>query len=267
MNPDGRRRRISDITLERYLLGELPDREMAETKRVLEEDEESRARFRALKRSNREILDQYPPDFMGRQIQSRLDRQDEQSSKKGFFTPWPMAAFMGAAAATLLLLAFLPPELITSRPVENVSTEQIKGHGPNLKLYRKTPDGSEALKDGARAHPGDVIRIGYQAAGHPYGVIVSVDGRGAATLHLPDGGNRSARLQNQGQVLLDFALELDNAPGWERYYFVTSDAPFEVAPVVRAAEQIDIERPVDRPEKLNLSKDLDQFVVSLKKGT
>jgi hypothetical protein len=240
---------------------------MAETKRLLEDDEESRARLEALKRSNREILDQYPPEFMSRQIESRLDRQNGQPSQKRFVRPWPMAAFMGAAAAALLLLIFLPQEYITSGPVENASTEQIKGQGPNLELYRKTRDGSEVLKDGARAFPGDVIRIGYQAAGRPYGVIVSVDGWGTATLHMPDQGDRSARLESQGRVLLDFALELDDAPGWERYYFVTGDAPFQVAPVVQAAEQIDIERPVDRPEKLDLSKDLDQFVVSLEKGT
>jgi len=56
MNPDGGQRRIPDITLEQCLVGELPEKEMGETKRILDEDEESRARLEAMERSNREIL-------------------------------------------------------------------------------------------------------------------------------------------------------------------------------------------------------------------
>jgi hypothetical protein len=62
-------------------------------------------------------------------------------------------------------------------------------------------------------------------------------------------------------------LELDDAPRWERFYFITGNAPFDVAPVLQAANRIDIESPLDRAEKLDLPKDLDQFVVSLEKGT
>ena len=122
------------------------------------------------------------------------------------------------------------------------------------------------MSDGARVYPGDVIRIGYQAAGRLYGVILSVDGRGTSTLHLPHQGTRSVRLENEGAVLLDFALELDDAPRWERFYFVCSNTAFNVAPVLRAAEQIDVEKAVDQAERLDLPEGLDQFVVSLEKG-
>jgi hypothetical protein len=95
---------------------------------------------------------------------------------------------------------------------------------------------------------------------------LSVDGRGTATLHLPHQGNRSVRLENEGAVLLDFALELDDTPRWERFYFVCSNTAFDVAPVFKAAEQIDVERTVDQAERLDLPEGLEQFVVSLEKG-
>jgi hypothetical protein len=177
-----------------------------------------------------------------------------------------MAPVLGAAVALFLLVLFLPHELITTEPGEDVPSEQVKAEGPRIELYRRTEDGSESLEDGARAYPGDVIRIGYQAAGRSYGVLVSVDGRGTVTRHLPNLGDRSVRLRNGGRVLLDFALELDDAPRWERFYFVSSDAPFEVALVVDAAGRIDTEKPVDQPETLDLPENLDQFVVSLEKG-
>jgi hypothetical protein len=267
MNPDGRQRRLSDITLEQYLLGELPEHEMVETKRALDEDPESRARLAALERSNREILERYPPDFMGRKIQSKLEQQEAKSSRKLLFQHRPTTAWVGAAAALILLFYLLPPDLIPWKSGTEPSTERFKGQGPQLKLYRKTRDGSEALADGDRVFQGDVLRIGYLAAGSTYGVIGSVDGRGTVTLHLPDQGHRSVRLKGNGQALLDFALELDDAPRWERFYFVTNGAPFETTPVLRALEQIDTERPVGQPEKLVLPKGLDQFVISLEKGT
>ena len=265
MNPKGRRRRIPDITLEQYLLGELPEDEMVEMKRLLDEDPESRARLEALERSNREILEQYPPDSMSRQIQSKLEAQQKQSS---FFQPRPMAAWVGAAAmAIVLLFTVLPGEFISWGPQGVAPEERIKGPGSQLKLYRKMANGSEALEDGTRVFPGDVLQLGYQAAGRAHGVVVSVDGRGTVTLHWPAQGKRSVPLEKGGLILLDFALELDDAPRWERFYFVTGDASFDVATVLQAAKQVDTERPVDRAESLELPKDLDQYVISVEKGT
>lgn len=261
MNNEGHERRVPDITLEQYLLGELPRRERDELARLLERDDEIRARLEELEQSNREIMEQYPVDLMSRKIQSKLGRN---SSQVYLPRSWPMKAVVGAAAILLLVL-FLPKEFDSLRPSGTTSTERTKGIGPQLNLYRKTPTGSEALEDGARVAPGDVIRIAYLAAGRSYGVIASVDGRGTVTLHVPHQGSQSEHLIDDGQILLDFALELDDAPRWERFYFVTGDTPFDVASVLEAAEQIDTTRSVDRAERLDVSKDLDQFVLTLAK--
>jgi hypothetical protein len=150
---------------------------------------------------------------------------------------------------------------------DNAPSIRTKGQGPSIKIYRKTPEGSQSLEDGATAYRGDVIRLGYQAAGRSYGVILSVDGFGKATLHLPQKGTRAARLNTDGRVLLDFALELDDAPSWERFYFVTGDDPFDVSPILEAVRQVELDRPVDLPDDLALPEVLEQFVISLEKGT
>jgi len=72
--------------------------------------------------------------------------------------------------------------------------DRVKGLEPTLLLFRKTPEGSEPLKDGAAARAGDLIRIGYRAAGQRWGVIVSVDGRGVVTRHLPRERARTLRV-------------------------------------------------------------------------
>ena len=49
-----------------------------------------------------------------------------------------------------------------------------------------------------------------------YGAIISVDGRGAFTQHLPLKGEFAVPLV--ARDTLDFAYELDDAPHWERFY-------------------------------------------------
>ncbi len=67
-------------------------------------------------------------------------------------------------------------------------------------------------------------------------------------------------------TLLELSYELDDAPSWERFYLVTGNDPFDIAPVIRAAEGIELGRPVERPERLELPENLNQFVISLGKG-
>jgi hypothetical protein len=102
---------------------------------------------------------------------------------------------------------------------------RLKGLQPALALFRKTADGSEPLRPGTKARPGDVLRIGYRAAGASYGAIYSVDGNGNVTRHWPTEGGRAARLE-PGEHLLPGAFELDAAPDYERFYFLVSDMAF-----------------------------------------
>ena len=127
-----------------------------------------------------------------------------------------------------------------------------------------TPAGDEALADGTAVRPGDLVQLAYQAAGKPFGVIVSLDGRGSVTVHHPKDGRAAARLVSGQPVRLTHAYRLDDAPRWERFYFVTSDHPFEVDAVVAASERLAAGRaaPVD---KLPLPASLDQFSFTLTK--
>jgi hypothetical protein len=110
-----------------------------------------------------------------------------------------------------------------------------------------------------------LIRLGYRAAGRGYGAIVSTDGRGNVTLHLPASGGRAATLKAGGTVLLSFSYELDDAPRWERFYLVTANQPFEVEPVRRAALEVARAGSETVPPRLPLRRGLDQSVFSLTK--
>jgi hypothetical protein len=265
-----RRDGVPDLVLERYRLGELPDAEAEGLRRRLGSDPELLARLEALEHSDAEIRRRYPPGWLAERIRDRRPAATPETPRPrpALVRHWAVPVAVAAAASLLLVLA--PPLLgprpggpVGGRPIPAESGDRIKGLPPALELFRKTPDGSEPLADGAVVRAGDLVRVGYRAAGHGFGVILSVDGRGAVTLHLPVRGDDAAALESGGTVLLDHAYELDDAPHFERFYFVTATEPFAVAPVVDAAHR---RAGAPGPTRLPLAAPLEQTTFLLRKG-
>lgn len=238
--------RISDLVLEQYVLGELPPRLARKIKQELERDPSLKARYEALARSDREILDRYSSPEMARAIRERLAADaGNESADQGLSASlepagrWALqlAVALPAAAIILLVLSFFMFR-------ERIANDQIrvKGLVPHINAFLKTSAGARDLAPGSPLERGDVIQLGYTAAEARYGVIFSIDGRGAITWHLPAGFAGSPRsapaLERQGQVLLSSAYELDDAPGFERFFFVYSDKPFETPAVAEAARAL-----------------------------
>jgi hypothetical protein len=136
---------------------------------------------------------------------------------------------------------------------------------PRLLLFRKAPAaGVERLVPGSLAHDRDLLQVVYQAAGRSHGVILSVDGRGTVTRHLPVTGMQAAPLQAGPAVPLGLAYQLDDAPGFERFYFVTADAPFAVE-VVEEAVRRQPDHGLTGEGHLYLPPALDQFTFVLRR--
>ena len=249
---------IPDVVLERYRLKELPPDEAARLEDRIRHDEPLRRRLEALDRSDEDIRRSGVLD----RLSERVPHSQPVRRRLDSFGAVPAAL---AALAVVALIAVLSIEAPTPGGTNAAdSSDRIKGLTPSLAVYRRTAEGSETLADGAVARPGDLLRIGYRAAGKRYGAILSIDGRGAVTIHLPPQADRAAALKGDATVLLDQAYELDDAPAWERFYFVTADAPFAVAPVVDAvrAAAADHRRP---PPPIALPHGLDQFTFSIQK--
>ncbi|MFP2913278.1 ActD protein, partial [Pyxidicoccus sp. 3LFB2] len=96
----------------------------------------------------------------------------------------------------------------------------------------------EQLEDRARARRGDVLQVSYVSGGRAHGVLVSVDGRGAVTLHHPATLSGSTALTPGETAALGHAYELDDAPEFERFLFVTAEEPLDVASVLEAARTL-----------------------------
>jgi hypothetical protein len=263
--------RLPDVVLERFRLNELPADLACLVEARIANDEHLQRRLDALRRSDDDIRVSYPGERFAETIRTRLDGRERARS------PAPRRAAMywivplTVAAATVALVLVIART--TSPPLPGfghtrtgpTDMDRIKGLAPALRVYRKTSTSTEMLADGAFAHEGDVVRVGYEAAGRPYGLILSIDGRGGVTRHLPTTGDLAARLEPSSTVLLDQSYELDDAPRWERFFFITGMSRFALAPVLEAAEQASANRR-DRPATdLALPYGLEQSIFSLQK--
>jgi hypothetical protein len=256
---------VTDLALEQYRLNELPPAESGRVRSVLDTDASVRGRLAMLAQSDEAIAREYPPEWLASQIRARAERGTAVLPHRPVADwAWPLAL----ATAVLGLLFTLPGSVIgpnLSTTVSPTEDSRPKGTGPVLAVYRRTDSGSETMADGAIARAGDLLRLGYPTVTQAYGVILSVDGRGTVTRHLPANGARAALLGRDRLNLLDAAYELDDAPAWERFYFVTADTEFDVEPIVTAVRQLaarDLQHP---PGLLPLGREFSQGIFLIQK--
>ncbi len=246
--------RVPDIVLERYVLDEVSSREKADIARRLREDAELRARLAEIERSDAEIR---ATDFVASLAGRVKARAGHHAADPGRAVPSTrrvptrvLRCALPLAVGVTAMLVVIASRSAGVRP--GAFEDRIKGLQPSLSVFRQTPDGSERLSDRATARPGDVIRLAYQAAGQRYGVILSLDGSGVVTMHLPATGAAAVRLRPGDRVLVDQAYEFDAAPRWECFYLVTAQTPFDVSTVVEAARHEAARHPAKPPSALAL---------------
>ena len=264
MNRDRHEPRVPDITLERYRLNELEPPESDSLTDRLPQDAQLRDRLDALARSDDELRQGALAETLPERIRTAAAARAHGAHRSS----WRSAAYWAVPAcaviAAVVIIAVVRARAPWSVAPGAIDGDRIKGPGAALTLYRRTDRGSETLADGAIARAGDLVRIGYRAAGRSFGLILSIDGRGIVTMHLPPAGDRAAPLDRGATALLDAAYELDDAPQWERFYFITADTAFRVAPVVDAARHAAGDHR-SAPPALALPHGLEQSTFSLQK--
>ncbi|MBN2717530.1 MAG: hypothetical protein JXX14_16890 [Deltaproteobacteria bacterium] len=107
---------------------------------------------------------------------------------------------------------------------------------PRLRLYKKIADYPELLRSGDSVFEGDEVQLQYTTE-MAFAVILSVDGRGVVSQHFPDQGSTEARIKS-GTHVLPFAFELDDAPGFEIFFMLASDAPIPLKQVLKSSRHI-----------------------------
>jgi hypothetical protein len=141
------------------------------------------------------------------------------------------------AAAVLLVTRFVADRPVTQDDLDPPRATapaddgtRVKG-APRLVAFRQVGEQAELLAPDAVVRAGDLIQLRYNPGGKAYGLIASVDGAGVVTLHFPlrEDAPPQATAMSAETATLPHAYALDDAPGFERFFFITANEPIDVA--------------------------------------
>lgn len=219
---------IPDWKLERFLTGDLSAAEAADIRAKAKEDDVLRARIEELRRSDSEILSKYPAEELVPEMQAKAEMR--RGIGKRVYAP-----LLVAAVLLVVLLPLGAPEIASlwkspsDATVQNYSEDgtRIKGLEPRFEIWRKTADSAERLAQKSVARAGDELQIRYAVPEKCFGMIFSLDGRGVITYHLSSQDSAVALAPGK-MTALHFAYKLDDAPYFEKFFFVVSGSAFKV---------------------------------------
>jgi hypothetical protein len=246
-------RRLPDYLLERLALGELPEETARQAREELAREPGGAQRLADLRASDAELLARHPPEVVAKEIARRQRAMAVKIQRLRL--PWffaPVAAF----AVALLIVVLRPGEEQT----------QVKGDAALL-VYRNRGGQSELLRNGDHARAGDDVQLAYTRARPGYGVIVSLDGAGKVTLHLPENDGEAVRLVPDARTHLPRAYGLDAAPLFERFFLVTHQSPFRTSVAVEAVLKLAARGDAARTDPLQLPAKFEQSSFLLLKTT
>lgn len=236
--------RISDLQYEQLLLDELSKKEKDD---IMGRPGSSK-RLEDLKLSNTEILFNHPPSRIAAEISSKMT-----AAKISFRFLLPKFASGVAAVALIAIAVINPAPPVMKNEIRTMGSEQPQTFTPQITnaeqedslTYFDSPrleiTRMEKKVSLNQLHQGDIlaendeIMLKYSAKGRKYGMIFSIDGTGFVSLHYPSTAEDEPILNNSAGSPLDYALQIDNAPSFEKFYFVTSIDLFEPDTILNIA--------------------------------
>lgn len=200
----------------------------------------------ALRKSDDEIRSAYPYTKIKKEITKKTlsvtgTKTENKKASKSAVKYFPMKIISVAAAVLLFSVAAIP---LIAKSKNFTSTSEIRTKGAisktaSLKLYRMTKNSINAIKNGAKAREGDLIQVAYNAGENNFGFIFSVDGNGNITKHFPETGWTACELtRGLSEVPLEYSYELDDAPKFEYFIFVTSNEIFDMNFINEMGEEL-----------------------------
>ena len=237
---------IPDWKLEKYLTGDLPAEEMREIREMEATDEIFAGRVKMLREDNAAILKKLPFEKLSEKIAMMPGRSNAGAGN----TVRVNFKLVKLAAAAALVLAVVTVALFSQRSisqdggtvlanradgaqtmevamVDQNDDVRIKGLSARMEVWKKTGDSAVQMSHLDEAREGDEIQLRYAVAEKCYGLLFSMDGNGTITMHMGD-GNKAIGLEPGKMTTLPFAYKLDNAPKFEKFFFLTSKNEFEL---------------------------------------
>ena len=227
--------KISDFKLERYLLGELSEKEMRELQERELSDEIFAARVAEMRLQGKRFLAENPFADLEERIEA-AEAAGNSAEKAGQNILWLKVAAALVIALGIFSVVVLNRDVATydnnaaSMEVAMADVDdgtRIKGMQASLEVWKKTGDSAVQMVNLGDAYEGDEIQLRYRVPQKCFGMLFSMDGNGTITMHMGE-GNKAIDLEPGKMTTLPFAYKLDNAPKFEKFFLLTSQNAFEI---------------------------------------
>jgi hypothetical protein len=237
---------IPDWKLERFLTGDLPEEEMREIRELEVTDEMLARRIEMLREDNKAILNKLPFEALAGKLADAAETANVVNTASRFRLLKLVSAAVLVLSVALVAFFTQRETVVTGANVaggdvaqardaqdtqvalaETPSDTRIKGLDARMEVWKKTEAGIVQLQDLDEVREGDEIQLRYAVPEKCYGLLFSMDGNGALTLHMGDGA-KAIELAPGKMNSLPFAYKLDDAPYFEKFFFVTSPKEFTV---------------------------------------
>ncbi len=239
---------IPDWKLERFLTGDLPEEEMNKLRELEANDAVFANRVKMLREDNKAILSKLPFETLaanlGTDAAGNAAKNAAKNAVRFTLVKFAAAAMFVFAVALVAFFAQRETSVMNERVgsdvaavggpqntqvalVETQSDTRIKGMDARMEVWKKTPAGIVQLNDLDSVGEGDEIQLRYSVPEKCFGLLFSMDGNGALTLHMGN-GEKAIELAPGKMNSLPFAYKLDDAPYFEKFFFVTSPKEFAV---------------------------------------
>lgn len=237
---------IPDWKLEKYLTGDLPAEEMREIRDMEATDEIFAGRVKMMREDNAAILKKLPFEKLSEKMDAMSARAGASKNGAGNVVNFRLVKFAAAAALVLAVVsvALFSQRELTAPAVEgngaqvmdvamvtevenSMGDTRIKGLDARMEVWKKIGDSAVQMSNLDEAREGDEIQLRYSVPEKCYGLLFSMDGNGTLTMHMAE-GNKAIALEPGKMTTLPFAYKLDNAPKFEKFFFLTSRDAFEL---------------------------------------
>jgi len=265
----------SNIMLEQYVLNELSTDDKLKLQNDLANNETLRKRIDAIRHSNTEIESSYDENEMVREINLRIHTRKIQNERQQTKAPkitssWQRLGYVMPIVAIVAVSFLIVQESNQISPTSNLEVSEdgirLKGLQPHINIYQQVEDGVQQLEEGAIASQGDSLQLSYVAAGQLFGIIFSIDGRGVLTQHYPLDNQSALRLNVSGEFMVERSYQLDDAPKFEHFFFITSKEHFSLQEVIRIAKNNSALINENTKSITGLPAYLNQYVLTIKKA-
>lgn len=224
-------------------------------------------RIAAVRADNAAELAAHPAGPALQQIEARVASETKRRAAQRRFTMVGILGVASVAAVAAVVLVAGSAATPESKATDDPEVTRVKG-ATRLLAFRQAGDHAEPLVEDELVREGDLIQLRYNAGGKKFGVIASIDGAGEVTLHYPgaeDAPPEDTALSTKPTPLAH-AYALDNAPRFERFFFITADSAIDLAPCLAALRSL-AERGDAASASLELPSGLHQWSLRLRKPT